>query len=423
MHEFVPSGHPAHFVRDTVREVLDLSAIVGTYDVDRGQPPYHPGMMVALLLYGYSRGVYSSRRLAQACEERVDFMAVTGLNRPDFRTISDFRLRHLQALSDLFVQVLRLCQSAGLVKLGHVAVDGTKLKANASRHKAMSYGRMKQTEPKLAAEVEAWLKAAEAADAAEDAEYGAGLRGDETPAWMANKQERLARIRQAKAALEAEAASDPADQDPEGPGPSSGMQDHGQRRKTPDGGPPDKAQRNFTDPDSRIQPTRDGFIAGFNGQIAVDQAHQIIIAQRLAANPADYAALIPLVDQAKSNLGRKLREVSGDSGFATEDNLAAMAERRIRAYLPPSRKGSGRPASPRTLIERPRMSAMAVTLKRAGHRSRYRLRKQVVEPVFGQIKQARGFRQHLLRGLDKAKAEWAMICTVHNLLKLAKATG
>jgi transposase len=181
VHEFVPSDHPAHFVRDTVREALDLSAILGTYTVDRGQPPYHPGMMVALLLYGYSRGVYSSRRLAQACEERVDFMAVTGLNRPDFRTISDFRLRHLSALSDLFVQVLQLCQSAGLVKLGHVAVDGTKLKANASRHKAMSYGRMKQSEPKLAAEVEAWLKAAEAQDAAEDAEYGADRRGDETP--------------------------------------------------------------------------------------------------------------------------------------------------------------------------------------------------------------------------------------------------
>src|SRR6195952_5581510 len=157
VHEFVPSGHLAHFVRDTVREALDLSAVLSSYTEERGQPPYHPGMLVALLLYGYSRGVYSSRQLARACEERVHFMAVTGLNRPDFRTIADFRKRHLVALSDLFVQVLRLCQSAGLVKLGHVAVDGTKLKANASRHKAMSYGRMKQTEPKLAAEVASGL--------------------------------------------------------------------------------------------------------------------------------------------------------------------------------------------------------------------------------------------------------------------------
>jgi transposase len=415
VHDFVPAGHLAHFVRETVREGLDLSAILAAYREERGYPPYHPGMMVAVLLYGYARGVYSSRRLAQACEERVDFMAVSGLNKPDFRTISEFRRRHLKALSDLFVQVLKLCQGAGLVKLGHVAVDGTKLKANASRHKAMSYGRMKQAEPKLEAEVAAWLKAAEAQDRAEDAEYGAELRGDETPAWMADKAQRLARIRQAKAELEAEAALKPEDLDPDGPGPSSGMQKSGRPRRAKDGGPPDKAQRNFTDPDCRIQPTKDGFIAGYNGQIAVDHAHQVIVAHRLQTNSADYAALIPLVDQAKAHLGRKLREVSGDTGFATEANLAALAERRIEAYLPPGRSGQ------RRLTDKPRMAAMAEKLKRAGRRSRYRLRKQVVEPVFGQIKQARGFRQLLLRGLDKVRAEWALICTAHNLLKLAAA--
>jgi len=416
VHDFVPAGHLSHFVRDTVREGLDLSVILDSYDVERGQPPYHPAMMVALLLYGYSRGVYASRRLAQACEERVDFMAVTGLNKPDFRTIADFRRRHLAALSGLFVQVLKLCQSAGLVKLGHVAVDGTKLKASASRHKAMSYGRMKQAEPKLAAEVAAWLKAAEAQDAAEDAEHGADLRGDETPAWMADKAQRLARIRAAKAELEAEAALDPSDLDPDGPGPSSGMQERGRPKRAKDGGPPNKAQRNFTDPDCRILPTKDGFIAGYNGQIAVDAAHQIIVAQRLATNPADYAALLPLVDQAKANLGRKLREVSGDSGFATEANIAGMIERRIAAYLPPGRS-EGR------LKTKPLTAAMAQKLKRAGHRSRYRLRKHTVEPVFGQIKQARGFRQLLLRGLDKARGEWALICTAHNLLKLAGAAA
>ncbi|MGB8276158.1 MAG: IS1182 family transposase [Alphaproteobacteria bacterium] len=423
VHEFVPAGHLAHFVRDTVREGLDLSAILGSYTEERGYPPYHPGMMVAVLLYGYSRGVYSSRRLAQACEERVDFMAVSGLNKPDFRTIAEFRRRHLKALSALFVQVLKLCQGAGLVKLGHVAVDGTKLKANASRHKAMSYGRMKTVEPKLAAEVDAWLKQAEAQDAADDAEFGADLRGDETPDWMADKIERLERIRAAKAELEAEAAKDPADLDMDGPGPSSGMQERGKRKKTSDGAPPDKAQRNFTDPDSRIQPTRDGFIAGYNGQIAVDAAHQIIVSQSLATNPADYGALIPLVDQAGANLGRKLKEVSGDTGFATEANIAAMAERKVRAYLPPGRSkhGQDHAAGERAFKAKPGMAAMAAKLKRGGRRSRYRLRKQVVEPVFGQIKQARGFRQFLLRGLDKVRAEWAMICTAHNLLKLAAA--
>jgi transposase len=425
VHEFVPAGHLAHFVRDTVREGLDLSAILGTYVEERGYPPYHPGMMVALLLYGYSRGVYSSRRIAQACEERVDFMAVTGLNKPDFRTISEFRRRHLAAVSALFEQVLKLCQAAGLVKLGHVAVDGTKLKANAGRHKAMSYGRMKETEPRLAAQVKAWLDAAEAQDAADDAGYGAERRGDETPDWMADKQRRLERIRDARAQLEAEARADPRDLDPDGPGPSSGMQERGRRARRRDGVVPDKAQRNFTDPDSRIQPSQGGFIAGYNGQIAVDDAHQVIVAQRLATNPADYAALIPLVDQARTHLGRNPHEVSGDTGFATEANLEAMAKRKIRAYLPPGRgkHGAGHAAGERRLENKPRMAAMAATLKRAGRRSRYRLRKQTVEPVFGQIKQARGFRQFLLRGLEKVRGEWALICTAHNLLKLAKAAA
>jgi hypothetical protein len=274
---------------------------------------------------------------------------------------------------------------------------------------------VKGTEPKLAAEVDAWLKAAEAADAAEDAEHGADLRGDETPVWMADKAQRLARIRAAKAELEAEAKLDPAELDRDGPGPSSGMQEKGRPKRAEDGGPPDKAQRNFTDPDCRILPTKDGFIAGYNGQIAVDHANQIIVAQRLATNPPDDSALLPLVDQAKANLGRKLKEVSGDSGLATEANIQGMVDRKIAAYLPPGRSGE------RRLKTKPLMSAMAKKLKRAGHRSRYRLRKHTVEPVFGQIKQARGFRQLLLRGLDKARGEWSLICTAHNLLKLAGA--
>src|SRR5579872_699983 len=196
--DLVPAGHQSHFVRETVRAGLDLSGIMASYSEERGYPPYHPGMMVALLLYAYSQGVYSSRRIAKACEERLDFAAVTGMQRPDFRT------RHLAALSGLFVQVLRLCQKAGLVKLGHVALDGTKIKANASKHKAMSYERMKKREAELKAEVDRWLKAAEAADAEEDRLYG-DKRGDEMPDWVADKQKRLEKIREAKAELEAEA--------------------------------------------------------------------------------------------------------------------------------------------------------------------------------------------------------------------------
>ncbi len=420
VHEFVPLGHVAHFVRDTVRESLDLSAILSAYEEERGYPPYHPGMMVALLLYGYSRGVYSSRQLARACEERVDFMAVTGLNKPGFHAISEFRRRHLAALQGLFVQVLLLCRAAGLVKLGHVAIDGTKLKANASRHKAMSYGRMKQAETRLAAEVAGWLGQAERTDADEDAEHGADRRGDEMPAWVADKQQRLARIRAARATLEAEAAAAPCDIDPDGPGPSSGMQKSGRPNRAPDGGPPDRAQRNFTDGDSRILPTRDGFIAGYNAQAAVDAASQVIVSHRLVTSGAEVGGLVPLVDAIGTNLGRKPAEVSADTGFASEANLAAMAERRVRAYVAPPRPRSAEGKAP-PKPQQPLMAAMAATLKRAGHRSRYRLRKQVVEPVFGQIKQARGFRQFLLRGLTKVRGEWAMICTAHNLLKLAKA--
>jgi len=204
--ELVPDDHPAHFVRDLVRNDLDLGAIVDCYAEERGQPPFHPVMMTALLLYAYTQGVYSSRRIAKACQERVDFMALTAMQEPDFRTVNLFRQRHLEALGGLFVQVLRLCRRAGLVRLGHVALDGSKFKANASKHAAMSYKRMREEEARLRAEVQSWLEQAEAVDEAEDAEHGADRRGDEMPRWVANKQKRLSKIRKAKAALEKEAA-------------------------------------------------------------------------------------------------------------------------------------------------------------------------------------------------------------------------
>ena len=426
VHELVPPGHVAHFVRDTVRESLDLRPILSAYEEERGYPPYHPVMMVALLLYAYSRSIYSSRKIAQACEERVDFMAVTAMNQPDFRTIATFRRRHLQALGDLFVQVLKLCRAAGLVQLGHVALDGTKVAANASRHKAMSYGRMHEAEKRLASEVAAWFAKAEAADGEEDRLHGADQRGDEMPDWVADKVARLARIRAAKAALEAEAKEPPKEADDDGPGPSSGMT--GRSRRPPrgaDGGPPDKAQRNFTDPDSRILPHQGGVVQGYNAQIAVDGAHQIIISQRVQTSPADCKALKPLLKAARAVLGGNPKEVSADAGYCTDANLAHLARRRINGFLAPgrARHHHSNAAGKRRWRAGSRIAAMATKLKRAGRRSRYRLRKQIVEPVFGQIKHARGFRQFLLRGLDKVRGEWAMICTVHNLLKLAKATG
>jgi transposase len=422
VHDFVPAGHPAHLVRELVRAELDLSPIVAAYTEERGQPPYHPAMMVALLLYAYTQGIYASRKIAKACEERLDVIAVTGMQRPDFRTINDFRKQHLEALAGLFTQVLRLCHQAGLIKLGHVALDGTKLAANASKHKAMSYGRMQRAEAALAAEVAGWLARAEREDAADEAAHGPEKRGDELPDWVADKQERLARIRAAKAALEAEAQAEPPPADAE-PGPSSGMMDRGRRRCAPDGGPPTRAQRNLTDPDSRVLKTRDGFVQGYNGQLAVDGAHQIITACRLTTNGSDQDGLVPLLDATTAALRRKPREVSADAGFCRESNLTALDARGIRGYLAPGRAAHGaadlggrrrlKPGSP--------MATMAAKLRRAGRRSRYRFRKQTVEPVIGQIKHARGFRQFLLRGFIKVKDEWALVCTAHNLTKLLAA--
>lgn len=418
--EFVPEGHAAHLVRDIVAEELDLSAILSAYTEPRGYPPYHPAMMVALLLYAYSRGVYSSRRIARACEERLDFQAVTALNRPDFRTISEFRRRHLAALAELFVQVLALCRRAGLVGLGHVALDGTKLRANASKHKAMSYVRMGPAEAELAAEVEGWLAQAEGTDAEEDAALGADRRGDEMPAWMRDKQRRLERIRAAKAELEAEAqAAEAAKPDPGCKADGSPRRRRGRKPKHPPGVPKPTEQRNFTDPESRIMKGRDGFVQAYNAQAAVDAKAQVILAHHLTNNASDQDGLAPLLDATAANTEAMPAEVSADSGFCSEANLADLAGRGIRGYVATGRAKD--PDGGDVQRRGPLVSAMRQRLRRAGRRSRYRLRKQVVEPVFGQIKGARGFRQFLLRGLGKVKHEWALICTAHNLTKLARA--
>lgn len=422
--ELVPAGHLAHFVRDLVRESLDVSAILKPYTEDRGFPPYDPTMMTALLLYAYSQGIYASRRIAKACEERVDVMAVTARQQPDFRTISDFRKRHLPALGGLFTQVLRLCQQAGLVRLGHVALDGTKIRANASKHKAMSYSRMQTAEPALAAEVAQWLATAAASDAREDAAYGVDRRGDELPEWVTNKQHRVEKIRAAKAALEAEAqahargtkrAADPPADRPR----------RGRPAKNPPGTPHDRAQRNFTDPDSRIMKTQDGFIQGYNAQAAVDAEHQVIVAQGLTNQASDAHQLEPMLAHIKANTGRQARELSADAGYCFEHNLTALNRHHVRGYVATGRQkhGTASATGARTTVPRTRVHAMTIRLKRAGYRSRYRLRKQVVEPVFGQIKQARGFRQFLLRGLSQVAGEWSVLCSVHNMLKLAGARG
>lgn len=414
--EFIPEGHAAHFVRDLVVEQLDLSAILAGYEEDRGFPPFHPAMMVALLLYAYTQGVYSSRKIAKGCIERMDFAAVTGFQKPDFRTIGVFRRRHLQALAGLFQQVLALCRQAGLVTLGHVALDGTKVKANASKHKAMSYDRMEKAESEFAEVVKGWLEQAEISDMGEDFRFR-NRQGDELPAWVANKAERMKKIREAKAALEREAAekakedektNDKDDDDQDPPEPPR---------------PDPKSQRNFTDPESRIMPVKGSFEQCYNAQAGVDAKAQVIVACDVVNTNADCPQLLGLVDQVRANLGRKPKVCSADAGYCSEANLAGLEARKIRAYIATGRQKHGSKAATHAKNGKPGslIAKMRERLKRGGWRSPYRLRKQVVEPVFGQIKQAMGFRQFLLRGLAKVKAEWQLICLAHNLRKLTKA--
>ena len=403
--DWVPEDHLAPFVRDVV-ESLDLRAIEETYTEERGYPPYHPRMMVTLLLYAYCTGVYSSRKIGRQVIDSVAFRFRAAGNSPDFRTISEFRRRHGAALAGLFEQVLGLCRRAGLVKLGRVAIDGTKIKANASKHKAMSYGRMQQEEQRLRQEVAELLRRAEAADREEDAQYGADQVGDELPAELARRESRLRLIAAAKAALEAEAcaAARTAGKDPDAP-------------------PPDRAQRHFTDPESKIQKTGDGFGQGYNAQVAVGEG-QLIIAQHVTPAALDVQQALPTVRWIKATLGVVPKVVLADGGYWSDANvrtlqgqgidvLIATQRPRRSHHAPPAAAPRGRP--PHGLTPQQRMERRLAT--RHGRRL-YALRKTLVEPVFGQIKHARAFRQFLRRGLTRVGEEWALVCSAHNLLKL-----
>lgn len=411
--DFVPSNHVAHFVRNLVLEQLDLKKIMNQYSESRGYPPYHPGMMTALVLYAYTQGIYASRRIALACEQRVDFMAVTGMQQPDFRTISDFRKRHLKELSELFGQVLRLCQKAGMVKLSHVALDGTRIAGNAAKDQSMTYSRMKKTERDLAEEIAGWFREAERQDQADDAAYGADRRGDELPEWVTDKQKRLEKIRQAKAELEAEAKAEAErkkEEDAQKPAKNRA------RNPIPDT-PEEDEKRNLTDSDSRLLKTSHGYIQGYNGQVAVDAGSQVIVAQMLTNQRTDCHHLIPMMEQIETNTSDVVCELSTDSGYYSERNLEHLQSTATRAYVACGRRDKdgtwhgdvGRLGH-----------GMRARLNRGGRRSRYRLRKQTVEPVFGIIKSIRGFRQFLLRGISNVAGEWSLLCTAHNILKLAK---
>lgn len=412
MREWLPDDHLIYFISDIIDQ-LDLTAIVERYErEERGCPPYHPRMMVKVLLYAYCIGVPSSRKIAKKLEEDVAFRVLAANNIPDFRTISDFRKDHLKALAALFVQVLKLCRKAGLVKLGHVALDGTKMKANASRHKAMSYKRMKEEEARLNTEVKELLKRAETVDEEEDRKYGKGKRGDELPKELAFRESRLKKIREAKQALEEEARLKAEEEQQDSPLTVT---------------PKDNAQRNFTDSESRIMPAPGGkhFIQGYNAQAAVDSKHQVIVAAEITNKPVDRGQTEPMMDVVKANTGQLPRQMSADAGYFSSDTVNNLTALGIDVYIPPNKtrhnaavQTAPRGRIPKSLSIPDRMRRKLRTKK---GRKCYALRKILPEPVFGQIKQTRGFRQFLLRGLDKANDEWRLICTGHNLLKLYKA--
>ena len=412
--EWLPPDHLVFVVLDVVGE-LDLSAIDLAYAAKdpRGTQPYDPRMMVGLLLYGYCVGVCSSRKLERATFEDVAIRVLCGEQHPDHSSIAAFRSRHREALKGLFVQILRLCQRAGLVKLGEVSLDGTKMAANASKHKAMSYERMLKREAELRSEIEALLAAAEATDQSEDERYGRGRRGDELPAELARRESRVEKIRAAKAALEAEAANPPARQPEELP----------QHRvpREPDGRPKPKAQRNFTDPESRIMKRGREFVQGYNAQVAVDGANQVIVATAVTNQSPDAEHLRPMMGRVAENAGLHPRRLSADAGYWSESNARWLAEQGIDGYLATEKlKHNERPPSPRGRIPRSldAKGRMRRKLRTKAVRAIYARRKTIVEPVFGQIREAQGFRRFSVRGLARVEAEWSLVCTAHNLRKL-----
>jgi len=433
--DWLPAEHMARFVAELVDEHLDLSRIRAGYTEGRGAPPYDPRLMVRLLIYGYCTGVRSSRRLEAACVEVVAFRWLAAGQAPDYRSIARFRRRHLSALGHLFVQALALCQAAGMVRLGRVALDGTKLRANASRRKAMSYARMSEKEKILAQEVSALLAEAERIDRAEDAEFGRNRRGDELPEELRRRETRLAKIREAKKALEdeareravAEAAQKARDRGEDDDTVAERVAEAGRKAA-----PKPKAQRNFTDPESKIMKTADGsFHQCFNGQAVVDAEHQVIVAADVTDCAADVGNLSPMTDQATANTGQVPSEVLADAGYCSEHNLdhaaALSASTGTEFFIATGRTKHDDPfpTSPRGRIPtgatlKQRMARKLTTKK---GRATYARRKVIVEPVFGQMATLQNAKQLLLRGLDGAQGEWLLLAACHNLRKLHRNLG
>lgn len=408
--DIVPADDPVRIIREIIEHELDLGPIHRALRSERGRPPFHPAAMVGLLLYGNCRGVYSSRRLARCCQENVSFMYLTGQAEPDFRTIALFRKRFRKELEAYYTEVLHLCEAAGMTRLGHVSLDGSKVRANASKHKAMTYGRLVQKEAALDAEITEWFERAEREDREDDEKHGPDDDGFSLPKELQETARRLEVIRAAKQRLEC-GARDQAEQ--EGHDPALAQV-------------PDTAQTNFTDPDSRIMPTPDGFQQCYNVQIAVDAESQVIVAQEVCQAPPDVQRLMPMLERIRVENGRVPDQLTADAGYASESNFAALDEAGVDAVIALRRyhrdePPDADPAQPNASKRWPHRNKMRERLLSPEGKAIYKLRKQTVEPVYGQVKAARGFRQFLCRGNEMVRLEWSLVCTAHNLLKLAAA--
>jgi transposase len=410
LRDWLPEDHLAFFVSDLIDQ-LDLSPITAVYeDEERGYPPYHPVMLTKVLVYAYCVGVFSSRKIQRRLVEDVAFRVLAAGNEPDFRTIADFRKTHLATLKGFFEQVLRLARELGAPRVGRVALDGSKIKANASKHKAMSYDRMRDKQKQLREEVSQLLAQAEAADAAEDAEYGADRRGDELPAELQRRESRLKRIRDAKRALEARAKEE-----------ATTKGEPAESAK-----PDPKAQYNFTDPESRIMKGPDGFVQAYNVQVAVDD-WQLIVGHGVTQETNDKKQLMPMITTIEQQSGDTPSQLLADAGYCSDENLTAIAETTIDAYISTRKQKHGERPGPCPRGPLPQTATIVDRMARKLHTKAgarvYAARKAIVEPVIGQIKQARGFRQFLLRGFEKVQGEWSLVCTTHNILKLYRLCG
>ena len=423
--DWLPKNHLVYFVRDVVN-ALDLSAFYRAYKGTKGQPPYPPVMMVAVWVYGYMLGIRSSRRIERALHEDVGFRVLAGNRQPDFWTLNQFRTRHRKAFAALLQQSILMADKAGLVKLRQVAVDGTKIQANASKHSAMSYGRMNDEEARLRDNIERYLDECDETDKQEDDEFGP-RRGDELPEHLADDQKRIEAIQKAKNALEEEARERArAAQDERRNKAQEEGRDFHPRSDPEQAVPEPKSQRNFTDPESRIMVTGKSFVQGYNAQAAVDAETQIIVAADLSNLAADAPHLIPMIEQVEANTGQTPREVSADAGYWSESNLAALDDKLIDAFIPPDRLKHGdarrqKPPVGRIPNSASRADRMRRRLQTQHGRTRYKMRRCSVEPVFGQTKAARGLRQFLHRGRDKVCDFWRFEGAAHNLLKIFRA--